>query len=627
MEINLSKEINIGDKNISHFSSFTLQQQFNSHHYFELRFNHDQLGAPGLITLDDSRDFVGKTLTASFGYAGSQPQHFAGIVTKVELTQSNGYHGILIVSGFSPTILIDRGADLGSYLNRTLNDIVQLATKDTPVNDLRISTNASRTKAIDYVIQYRESDFEFLNRLSGEYHEWFFYDGEKLNFGKPDEQREVSLFYGRDVASLQYAMEVAPIKNKRFAYNPKEDEMLESESAGTASGRPDLVHAINASNTMYSKTFNQPSLVRVDSGTDIKDQVDHEEMANVSGLLKLQASGDNPEVGLGTIADITMSLKQDLSFATESLGQFLITAVNHTIDERGRYHNTFEGVVSTTERLAVKNYSRPNPDMQLADVTENDDPDGQGRIKVKLKWQCQTNDPTEWLRVMSPNAGSGDTGANRGFHVIPEIGDQVMIAFEEGNIARPMVLGSVYHGKNGESKSFKNSNTKGLTSRKGSALSFDDLEHALSLGTSAANFFNIRNGEGHITAQANQKIVIHTGQSTVILNRDGSISITGKTLSVNMSESIDIQSPKITMGNLAPEEGATPEQQAAATKTIDIKAETITIEAKDLLDEKAKAVNVTASENDLVIDGQKNVSLSAKTTTSINGGKVEINKG
>jgi type VI secretion system secreted protein VgrG len=121
--------------------------------------------------------------------------------------------------------------------------------------------------------------------------------------------------------------------------------------------------------------------------------------------------------------------------------------------------------------------------------------------------------------------------------------------------------------------------------------------------------------------------VIHTGESTIVLNKDGHIAITGKTLSINMSERIDIQSAKITIGNLAPEEGATPEQEAAATKTIDIKGETITIEAKDLLDAQAKAVNLIASENDLVIDGQKNVNLSAQTVASINGGKVEINKG
>ena len=626
MNINLIKEISIEGKVISHFSSFTLQQAFNAHHYFELRFNHDQIGEPGLITLDDSREFVGKTLTAAFGYAAGIWQKFAGLVTKVELSQSHGYHGVVIVSGYSPTILIDRGPDLGSYLDKTLDDIVKLATNDTPENDLRIVSNATRKNPIDYVIQYRESDFEFLNRLSAEYYEWFYYDGEYLNFGKPDDQREVSLFYGRDLHNLQYAMGVAPIKNKRFAYNPKQDEMLQGETTGKADGRPDLVHAINASNSMFSKTFNQPATIRVENNSDISSHVENQEKANISQLLKVNATGDNPEVGIGTVVDITMSIKKDLSFNTESLGQFLVTSISHSIDERGHYQNTFEGVVSTTERLAASSFERPSPDMQLADVVDNDDPQGQGRIKVKFKWECATNDVTEWLRVVSPNAGNGDTGKNRGFHVIPEKGDQVIIAFEEGNIARPVVMGSVYHGKSGDSSGFKNSNTKGLTSRKGSALTFDDLNHALNMGTSAANFINIQNGQALLRAQAGNKIVIHTGLSTFTMDREGNVAVTGKSLSVNFTESIDIQSPKITIGNLSPAENATPEQIAAATKTLDIKGELITVEGKDLVDAKAKAMNLAATENDFIIDGQKDLKIGVTATASLNGGKVEINK-
>ena len=212
MEQKLITEINIEDKAITHFASFSLQQAFNSHHYFELRFNHDQMGAPGLINLDDSRGFVGKTLTASFGYSQEHLQNFMGLVTRVELAQSHGYHGVLIVSGYSPTILIDRGEDLGSYLDKDLDTIVKLATNDTPANDLKIVANASRQSTIDYLIQYKESDWEFLNRLSGEYHEWLYYDGQQLNFGKPDDQKDITLFYGRDVHNLQYAMEVSPIK-------------------------------------------------------------------------------------------------------------------------------------------------------------------------------------------------------------------------------------------------------------------------------------------------------------------------------------------------------------------------------------------------------------------------------
>nr|WP_315421137.1 phage baseplate assembly protein V [uncultured Pedobacter sp.] len=548
MENKLISEINIEDKAILHFASFSLQQAFNDHHYFELRFNHDQMGAPGLVSLDDSRDFVGKTLTASFGYTPEKMQHFAGLVTRVELAQSHGYHGVLIVSGYSPTVLIDRGPDLGSYLDKDLDTIVKLATKDTPANDLTIVANASRKSPIDYLIQYRESDFDFLNRLSGEYHEWFFYDGKQLNFGKPDEQKEVALFYGRDVQNLQYAMEVSPIKYKRFAYNPKQDEMLQSESTGKADGNPDLAHAINASNSMYSKTFNQPSLIRVDNSSDIKSHVENEEKAHISELLKVNASGDNAELGIGTLAEIMMSLRKELSFSTESLGKFLITKIKHDIDGTGKYHNTFEGIVATTERLMVRNYEKPHSDMQLADVIDNDDPQGQGRIKVKFKWECQTNDPTEWLRVVSPNAGSGDTGKNRGFHVIPEKGDQVVVAFEEGNVARPVVMGSVYHGKSGDSSGFKNSNTKGLTSRKGSCLSFDDLNHALNLGTNAANFVKIENGPGFITEQADNKITLSTGGkdgSSITLNSNGTIDIVGKVINIQGTDAINANAGKM----------------------------------------------------------------------------------
>ncbi|MGN7988576.1 type VI secretion system Vgr family protein [Pedobacter sp. 22226] len=601
MENKLLVEISIEDTAIAHFASFNLLQAFNQHHYFELHLNHDQLGAPGLINLDDSRDFVGKTLTASFGHSLENLQHFAGLVTKVELSQSHGYHGVLIVSGYSPTILIDRGPDLGSYLDKDLDTIVKLATKDTPANDLAIVTNASRKAAIDYLIQYRESDFAFLNRLSGEYHEWFYYDGKQLNFGKPDKQKEIALFYGRDVHNLQYAMEVSPIKYKRFAYNPKQDEMLHSESTGKADGNPDLAHAIKASNTMYSKTFNQPSLIRVDNGSDIKSHVENEEKAHISELLKINAGGDNASLSIGSIAEITMSVRKELAFATESLGKFLITNINHQIDGTGKYSNTFEGLVATTERIMVRNYEKPHSDMQLADVIDNDDPQGQGRIKVKFKWECQTNDPTEWLRVISPNAGNGDTGKNRGFHVIPEKGDQVVIAFEEGNVARPVVMGSVYHGKSGDSSGFKNSNTKGLTSRKGSCLSFDDLNHALNLGTNAANFVKIENGPGLITAESAETIVIKTGLSSITMKKDGTIDIIGKV--------INIQGTQVINANAGEKPGDAVNIGKNATTAV-------TIDTKNI-DSKAS--------NGIAINSQTTISQTSTGVQTITGSQVDIN--
>jgi len=519
MEIHLVKDISIGGKKIAYIISFELQQSFNAHHYFELRFNHDLLGEPGLINLDDSRDFVGKTLSASFGYTTGKQQKFAGVVTKVELTQSHGYHGVIIASGYSPTILIDRGPDLGSYYNKTLDAIVTLATHDTPANDLRIVSNPERKKPVDYVLQYQESDFNFLNRLSAEYYEWFFYDGEKLNFGKPNSSTEVALVYGRDIQSLQYGIEVAPIKNNRFAYNPLEDELIQGKGAGSAAGRPDLTHATNASGNVYSKVFNQPSLVRVENNGDINDLANNEEKATISQLLKISGRGDNPEVGIGKIVDISMSLKQGSGFETKSLGKFLITAVAHTVDNEGRYFNLFEGIVSTTERISFKNYKRPNPDMLLAEVFDNADPLGQGRVRVKFKWLCETNDPTEWLRVITPDAGSSDkVTKNRGFVFIPEKGDQVVIGFEDGNVARPIVMGSVFHGKNGVGGS-SNNDKKSLTSKSGHTISMDDSGGILVKDKTDLNFIAI-DGKNAITINTDNNITLQTGKVMIMMDKE-----------------------------------------------------------------------------------------------------------
>ncbi|HMG09391.1 MAG TPA: phage late control D family protein, partial [Mucilaginibacter sp.] len=306
MEKKLKVDINIEGTQITHFSTFNLDQRFNEHHTFQLRFNHDMVEEYNAVTLENSKDFIGKNITVQFGTADSGENKFSGIVTKVELSQSHGFHGDILVSGFSPSILIDRGPDLGSYLNKNLSNIIQLATQDAPANDLNLNIKPTNTSPIDYIIQYRESDFDFINRLSAEYYEWFYYDGTKLNFGKPDKLEEVVLIYGRDLHSLQYAMQIAPLKHNKFAYNPKQDELLWSEPQGSSGSTPDLSHAISASNKVFSKVYNEPLAVRVNNKKEIDDFVNNQQKALISELVTIVGNGDNPMVGVGKILNVSM---------------------------------------------------------------------------------------------------------------------------------------------------------------------------------------------------------------------------------------------------------------------------------------------------------------------------------
>ncbi|MCZ6602452.1 MAG: phage baseplate assembly protein V [Planctomycetota bacterium] len=74
-------------------------------------------------------------------------------------------------------------------------------------------------------------------------------------------------------------------------------------------------------------------------------------------------------------------------------------------------------------------------------VTHNSDPDAKGRVRLRYPWLGEENE-SGWARVVVPYAGDG-----RGCYVVPEIGDAVIVAFEGGDPDRPVVVGSVWSGR------------------------------------------------------------------------------------------------------------------------------------------------------------------------------------
>jgi type VI secretion system secreted protein VgrG len=583
METKIKIDISIDGTQIAHFSSFNLEQRFNEHHTFQLRFNHDQIEGSNKVTIEKSKDFIGKNLTVQFGRGEDTEHQFVGKITRVEIAQSHGFQGDIVLSGFSPSILIDRGPDLGSYLNKDLKTIVQQATADAPQNDLNINISPAYTSTIDYIIQYRESDFDFLNRLSAEYHEWFYYDGVKLNFGKPAKLDETTLIYGRDLHSIQYGMQLAPLKYQKFSYHSQEDEVLSSQPSGSSGGTPDLSHAIQASNQVYSKRYNEPLEVRVNSQKEIDTFVNDEQKALISDLLSVMGNGDNPQVKLGSVVNISTSMRAETGFQVQDFGKFLVTAVYHQLDGVGHYQNTFEGVSADSEKIPVKKAEKPFADMQLANVVDNNDPQKQGRIKVKFKWQCTANDVTEWLRVMTPDAGSSDkVSKNRGFVFIPEISDQVLVAFEEGNIAKPIVMGSVFHGKNSIGGNESN-NSKSLTSKSGHTFTLNDAAGIALIDKTKLNHIQI-DGTNTITVTSDDTIVLQTGNVKIIMNKtEDKITLQAKIIELKAKDTFTLSG-----------DGAPTTNASMAVKS------TFTINSKDTL------------------------SLSGETTTNLNGENVNI---
>jgi uncharacterized protein involved in type VI secretion and phage assembly len=74
-------------------------------------------------------------------------------------------------------------------------------------------------------------------------------------------------------------------------------------------------------------------------------------------------------------------------------------------------------------------------------VTNNQDPDGLGRVKVKFPWLSDV-DESSWARIAAPMAGK-----QRGACFLPEVDDEVLVAFEHGDMRFPYVLGALWNGQ------------------------------------------------------------------------------------------------------------------------------------------------------------------------------------
>lgn len=159
-------------------------------------------------------------------------------------------------------------------------------------------------------------------------------------------------------------------------------------------------------------------------------------------------------------------------------------------------------------------------------VTNNQDPDNLHRVKVRFPWLSQ-DEESYWARVASPMAGN-----DRGLYFLPEVDDEVLIAFEHGAIDYPYVLGSVWNGKDTppESNRDNENNNRTLKSRSG---------HIIRLGDKQGDeTIEIIDKSGH------NKLVIKTSDNSITIVAQGDIAIesTNGKLSLSAMSGIELKS-------------------------------------------------------------------------------------
>lgn len=188
----------------------------------------------------------------------------------------------------------------------------------------------------------------------------------------------------------------------------------------------------------------------------------------------------------------------------------------------------------------------------VALVTQNKDECGLCRVKVRYPWHAKPRE-SYWARLAVPMAGAG-----RGTVFIPEVGDEVLVAFEREDLRFPYVLGALWNGEdkpplaNGDGKNDK----RIVKSRKKHYLLFDDgaqgivelahengavvrfTDNEIELKDSQGNQVKIEKS-GAITLQANTQLNIKAAAiaieatGTLELKANATLTIRGALVNIN----------------------------------------------------------------------------------------------
>ena len=433
------KKISISiDGNPQHsFLQVMLKQVINDHHYFEISFDIEVGEAYATHSLEKAKNWLGKKVVILMG-----ENTFVGIATHVSLHRAAGNHGCLLLTGYSNTFLLESEPTCASWLDKTLANIVNEVCEKAGVTAL---VSPEYTEKIAYECQYRESNFDFIRRLARQYHEWLYYDGKQLVFGKPAAASGIPLMYGRNLQSLDISIQAIARPLAGQSYHSEDGQKFESTSPDAPRGLGSLGHsAFQASLGLFKSPANQYAEPRISNKVELDNYFQKKQQSDTAASHYVSCESDCYSLTVGSVVDIQTAIQgEDFSFTEQMLDSYIITEITHIIGSGNSYYNTFTALSATIPNLPAPDVPLPVAQTQQAVVVSNDDPKKQGRVQVKMNWQSGDM-KTSWIRVMTPDAGMSDkVSTNRGFVFIPEKDDIVLVGFRHDDPNRPFVMGSL----------------------------------------------------------------------------------------------------------------------------------------------------------------------------------------
>ena len=564
--------------------------------------------------INSSKKWLGESIVVK---AANTPI-FVGVVTNVQLHREGSDFGCIIVSGYSATYRMETAHSCFSWNDRTIGDVVKKLCEQAKV---QLELNPAFKETKDFICQYEESDFDFIRRLAHQYQEWMYFDGTKLIFGKPRKLADpIRLEYGTTLSSLDIGLQTLARSEQVFSYHSGADREMQRMTPDLAYGHDKLAgEAFRASLGMFSKPARQHALPRISNETELVNYMGRKQAAETAETHYITAESQVPTLRVGSVISLYSSfLKRVGDLSEESLGNFIIIEITHEVSQGSYYKNRFKAIPATIKAMPSPKVRMPLAETQMATVLSNADPEGKGRVRVRMNWQTDGMQ-TGWVRVMTPDGGSSsDVKSNRGFVFIPEVGDQVLLGFRHGDPARPYVMGSLFNGTTGGG-GLEGNHMKSLTTRSGHTIKLND-----SLSSLGITIKDIKGNSIHIDSVGDDIII--NAKRNITINAGETFTVNCKNANILAEESINMNAEQ----DITSVSGESTSIQAGESLT-EIAADSYVLSANDAnvqvteehnlqastISETAEKINIDSTMEDLDLSSPKKVNIQSSEKVNL----------
>ena len=564
--------------------------------------------------INSSKKWLGESIVVK---AANTPI-FVGVVTNVQLHREGSDFGCIIVSGYSATYRMETAHSCFSWNDRTIGDVVKKLCEQAKV---QLELNPAFKETKDFICQYEESDFDFIRRLAHQYQEWMYFDGTKLIFGKPRKLADpIRLEYGTTLSSLDIGLQTLARSEQVFSYHSGADREMQRMTPDLAYGHDKLAgEAFRASLGMFSKPARQHALPRISNETELVNYMGRKQAAETAETHYITAESQVPTLRVGSVISLYSSFLERVgNLSEESLGNFIIIEITHEVSQGSYYKNRFKAIPATIKALPSPKVRMPLAETQMAMVLSNADPEGKGRVRVRMNWQTDGMQ-TGWVRVMTPDGGSSsDVKSNRGFVFIPEVGDQVLLGFRHGDPARPYVMGSLFNGTTGGG-GLEGNHMKSLTTRSGHTIKLND-----SLSSLGITIKDIKGNSIHIDSVGDDIII--NAKRNITINAGETFTVNCKNANILAEESINMNAEQ----DITSVSGESTSIQAGESLT-EIAADSYVLSANDAnvqvteehnlqastISETAEKINIDSTMEDLDLSSPKKVNIQSSEKVNL----------